>query len=39
MIYGTLALARKYAEEGRIEQWLQVFCGQMARIWHWLRDF
>ena len=25
MIYGTLALARKYAEEGRIEQWLQDF--------------
>ena len=25
MIYGTLTLARKYAEEGKIEQWLQDF--------------
>ena len=25
MIYGTLTLARKYAEDGKIEQWLQDF--------------
>lgn len=25
MIYGTLTLARKYAEEGRIDEWLQDF--------------
>lgn len=25
MIYGTLTLARKYAEEGRIDEWMQDF--------------